>query len=834
MFDVFGSGKAREAQAAQQQALDTLSFKSSIVDGIPTPVVAIGRDFKIQHLNDAAASLVGRSAESCVGMSCYEVFRTEHCRTAECRVAQSIESGATTVGETVASPNGSPLPIRYTASPMRDAEGQVTGAVEFILDISDEVRIAETMQDFAGLTLEGFLDERAPADDFEGNNRAVVEGLNQILGSLAGHLNAMPSPAVIVDKDFTVRFMNEVAAGVAGFSTEEVKGRKCFDLFKADDCGTEKCALGRAMRTGQTATSETAAHPQGMDLQISYSGVPLRGASGEIIGAMEIITDQTSLRRAMSDSNEKVEYLNAVPTPVLVVDREFTVKFINPAGAGVVGRTTDECIGLKCFNMFNTGDCKSSAGCAVARAMRTDSVVTSDTIAQLPSGPLPIRYTGRALKDESGQVIGALEYVLDISKEMEITDELTMLAQAAIDGRLDTRADADKFEGNYQKIVAGVNETVQAILEPVTEAAAILEQVAQRKLDVRVEGDYRGDHAALKNNINLAIDNLDVALTQVAEATEQVTSASGQISAGAQSLAEGTNEQASSLEEVSSSLEEMAAMTSQNADSAADAKALSEAARASGEEANTVMVKMSEAMDRIKSSSDETAKIIKTIDEIAFQTNLLALNAAVEAARAGEAGKGFAVVAEEVRNLAQRSAEAAKVTANMIEESQRNADGGVKTAKEVGDILGQIVIGSTKVNEITAEIAAASNEQAKGIDQLNDAVAQMSKVTQQNASNSEESAGAAEELTSQAEGLKNMVFTFALTGGSITRNSAPAAPAPMTNQRPMYSAPSFEQQPVSDSGNGNGHANARAVAIQTRPVRPEEVIPLDDAELNDF
>jgi methyl-accepting chemotaxis protein len=189
---------------------------------------------------------------------------------------------------------------------------------------------------------------------------------------------------------------------------------------------------------------------------------------------------------------------------------------------------------------------------------------------------------------------------------------------------------------------------------------------------------------------------------------------------------------------------------------------------------------MQNAISRIKTSSDETAKIVKTIDEIAFQTNLLALNAAVEAARAGDAGKGFAVVAEEVRNLAQRSATAARNTSALIEESVKNAQGGVSISQEVAEIFRVIVEGSLKVTEVIAEIATASNEQSKGIDQLNVAVSQVNTVTQQNASNSEQSAGAAESLRSQAEDLTKMISTFTLS--KTTQTDGTHKKEPLTYQ----------------------------------------------------
>jgi len=251
------------------------------------------------------------------------------------------------------------------------------------------------------------------------------------------------------------------------------------------------------------------------------------------------------------------------------------------------------------------------------------------------------------------------------------------------------------------------------------------------------------------------IDTLSSGAEQVGSASEQVASAS-------QSLAEGASEQASSLEETSSSLEEMASMTKQNAENAKQANSLASDASDETNKGMTAMTSMSDAMREIKKSSDETAKIIKVIDEIAFQTNLLALNAAVEAARAGEAGKGFAVVAEEVRNLAQRSAEAAKNTSSLIEESQKNADGGVRSAEELVEILNNVNARIQKTTDLMGEVTAASEEQAQGVEQVNTAVGQMDQVTQQSASNAEESSSASEELASQAQELQRAVEELSL------------------------------------------------------------------------
>jgi len=284
----------------------------------------------------------------------------------------------------------------------------------------------------------------------------------------------------------------------------------------------------------------------------------------------------------------------------------------------------------------------------------------------------------------------------------------------------------------------------------------------------------------------------------------QSSAAATQVSSSSQSLAEGSNEQAASLEETSSSLEEMASMTKRNADSAEQANALAKQARAAADIGAGDMQAMRSAMADIKVSSDDIAKIIKTIDEIAFQTNILALNAAVEAARAGEAGAGFAVVAEEVRSLAQRSAVAAKDSAGKIEAAIAKTANGVQITDKVAQSLHEIVDKARKVDELVAEIAHASKEQSQGIAQVNTAVSQMDKVTQSNAANAEESASAAEELNAQAAVLKELVehlraLTHGRQGASNSRREVeiPSMRTPSAGvTKPRSSRPSNAAAPA--------------------------------------
>ncbi len=568
-------------------------------------------------------------------------------------------------------------------------------------------------------------------------------------------------------------------------------------------------------------------------------------------------------------SNEKPEdntigtmVLGALPTAAFSVDVRGMVTFWNAEAEALTGATAEEMMGRPAWKAF----CKQKRVLPHEQSLRSEEPESKEVFSvshRLTGKESLVQFFARPMHSKEGEIMGVAAALAPTSgaKNAGAWDELNTLSEAfkeqvqtIVDGQLQARLDVSQFEGNLRLIAELINQLCDVFIDPLNATKVCVGSIARGVIPEKITADHQGEFGEIKENLNACIDMmnnlqdetnkvinatkegildirgdadslkgewgmivsgvnelcavLDETISQVSGAADQVATAGEQIASSAQQVAEGASEQASSLEETAASLEQMGAMTKQNADNTQHARTLAKTTKDTAEGGAQAMAKMIESMGQIRSSAEGTAAIIKDINEIAFQTNLLALNAAVEAARAGDAGRGFAVVAEEVRNLALRSKEAAQRTEKLIGESLKLADQGGEISNDVNGNLVNIIDSVGKVNDIVNEIAAASQEQARGVDQVNRAIAEMDKVTQQSAANAEESASASEELSSQAQELATMVGRFKVS----------------SHRKNVQSAPRL--QPKRD------HSRPRSAEI---PLSADKIIPLEnDSAFADF
>jgi methyl-accepting chemotaxis protein len=366
-----------------------------------------------------------------------------------------------------------------------------------------------------------------------------------------------------------------------------------------------------------------------------------------------------------------------------------------------------------------------------------------------------------ALEKFPGKKVFINETIEQVRSNLKaVTGEAMSLAQAAVNGALDVRADETKYGGQWQQIIRGLNQTLEGFARPMRDIAQILQRMAAKDFSHVMEAKYPGAYGDLRDNVNLVVENIRSAVGQISESASQFAEGARVIAESSQSLASGAQEQSSSVEEMSASIEEMAHSVESVKENAIDADKIAKQTSGLAEQGGSAVQKSIEAMELIKTSSTQIGEIIQVISEIASQTNLLALNAAIEAARAGEHGMGFAVVADEVRKLAERSNQAAREISSLIKESTHRVEEGAQLSAETGKSLQEIIGGVEATAAKIAEIAAATVQQAANATEVSTAIQTVAQVTERSAAGSEEMASSSEELGAQATALRTLVSGF--------------------------------------------------------------------------
>ncbi len=494
------------------------------------------------------------------------------------------------------------------------------------------------------------------------------------------------------------------------------------------------------------------------------------GAFNEIVIGVNDIID--SMQR----------YLDHLALPIMVVNLNFELQYVNEAALDIIGLPKDEVLGHTCHEFLKTSHC-NTMDCCIARAIKTKRIVSDKNVIPREKGDIHIEYTGVPILDEEGKAVAALEFCYDTTETVKaqmlakkrseyqegevrkVSEQLNLLSRGRLDIRYEQSQgdrDTEDIFDSFSRIADSLHIGVNSIKANVNEVAVALEAMADKNFDVAVKGRYQGDFERLKTSIVKIIDNMNDVLSDVASISDGIEMASDQIASVSQKVSVGSQTQALAVTEILEAVKNLDKQAADNAsagDLATDSSARTKESVESGDEK---MAQMVAAMDAIKQSSDNIAKVMRIIDDISFQTNILALNAAVEAARAGSSGRGFAIVAEEVRSLAGRSASATRDSEELISASIRHVNQGSRLANETKSALDEIFEQISQTQEIVSSIATASKTQEKAISDIKEGLRQIAMITEQNSAEAQTGASATQELSSQFKILHQKISEFQL------------------------------------------------------------------------
>ena len=646
---------------------------------------------------------------------------------------------------------------------------------------------------------------------------------------LAAALDGTTVAIMMVDRDLKITYANRATREIV--QKHEAEFRALYPQFRHEALlGTCIDVFHKRPEHQRALLADPSRMPYRTDIRVGrvifqINVTAIVDSSGKHVGnAME--WRDVTVRRAQENDIARLESAVAsATTAIMMVDRDLVITYVNDMTQQLLRKRQAEI--RKVYAAFDPDKIVGMCIDVFHKRPEHQRRLLSDPanlphVADIRVGDCIFQIKVSAMLDASGKYIGNTLEWEDATEKRDAQRQIEQLLAAASAGKLNDRIDDRNYVGFTKLVATGLNSLMDRVAAPFTEARRVVSALAHGDLTTAMQGDFQGDFAELRDQLNVSMSTLATMVSQISVSANTINAGAGDIAEGNTNLNTRTQEQSSALEETASSLEELTATVKQNANNANQANQLAASARDAAEKGGQVVSSAVAAMGAITDASKKVADIIGVIEQIAFQTNMLALNAAVEAARAGDQGRGFAVVAAEVRTLAQRSASAAKEIKGLIQDSQEKVEQGAKLVNRSGETLQEIVASVKKVGDIIGEIDAASDQQASGIDQINSAVAQMDKNTQQNAAMVEQATAAAESMTEQARTMAELVRFFKLADADEGRVAElpppPAAPRATPTKK---SGGGHRARPRRNGSDGNDRHAGQPMFSTQRPPAPD-------------
>jgi methyl-accepting chemotaxis protein len=643
-----------------------------------------------------------------------------------------------------------------------------------------------------------------------------------------GQLGAVSKAQAVIEfnLDGTIITANDNFLNTLGYKLDEIKG-KHHSMFAepAYAASAEYRQFWEKLNRGEYDSGKYKRIGKGgKEIWIQASYNPILDMNGKPFKVVKYATDVTEQTLRATFTLRGMGALESVTTNVMVADADYNVVYANESLSKMLAiAEVDIRKQLPQFSaakLLGTNIDVFHKNPSHQRGMLERLNAAHRT--KLELGGRTFNLIVNPIKDDEGRRLGTVVEWADRTAEVAVEAEVAAIVKAAVAGDFTKRIDLNGKDGFFRQLGEGINQLMETSSVGLNEVVRVLGALAKGDLTEKITNEYAGTFGQLKDDSNQTVAQLTSIVSQIKEATESITTASKEIAQGNTDLSSRTEEQASSLEETASSMEELTSTVKQNAENAKQANQLAASASEVAVKGGAVVGQVVNTMGSINEASKKIVDIISVIDGIAFQTNILALNAAVEAARAGEQGRGFAVVASEVRNLAQRSAAAAKEIKTLISDSVEKVDSGTKLVDQAGKTMEEIVGSIKRVTDIMSEITAASQEQSAGIEQVNQAITQMDEVTQQNAALVEQAAAAAESMQEQAENLSQAVASFRLEEAAVQHAPAERR-APATRPSNVSRLPAKAAKP----------AEKARPAVAANAPKGKKVVGGDD-EWNEF